>query len=176
MERLDELCALGDPLARLDQVIDWEVFVPVLEQIPRPAPKGPGGRPAYPPWLMFKALVIQSLYHLSDAQLEFQILDRLSFKRFLGLTDADPAPDEKTFWAFRQTLVRHGLVDQLFAIFYQVLDDQGLFARQGQIIDATLVEVPRPRRARRQPTVQPLLKSIPYEPPHQTLPQLTSFA
>ena len=99
---------------------------------------------------MFQALVIQSLYNLSDAQLQFPLVDRLSFKRFLGLTEADPAPDEKTFWAFRHTLTRHGLVDQRFATFRQAREEYGLLARQGQMIDATFVEVPRQRNSRRE--------------------------
>jgi len=149
-ERLEELHALGDPLARLDQIIDWTVFLPVIERLPRRTPKGPGGRPADPPLMRLKALVMQNLYSLSDAQLQFQIIDRLSFKRFLGLTEADSAPDEKTFWAFRDTLSRHGLVEPLFTTFHQALETKGMFARQGQIVDATLVEVPRQRNARRE--------------------------
>ena len=75
--RLEELHGMGDPLARLDQVIDWTLFEPVFARIPRAEPRGPGGRPPYRPLLMFKALVIQNLYQLSDAQFEFQITDRL---------------------------------------------------------------------------------------------------
>ena len=57
---------------------------------------------------MFEAMVIANLYQLSDQQLEFQTTDRLSFKRFLELSDADPSPDEKTFWAFREMLTTQG--------------------------------------------------------------------
>lgn len=91
--RLEKLRSMGDLLARLDEVIDWSLFEPVLERIPKTEPKGFGGRPAFAPVMMFKALVIQNLYQLGDQQLEFQITDRLSFKRFLGLTDADKSPD-----------------------------------------------------------------------------------
>ena len=87
-ERLEELHKMGDPLARLDSVIDWSVFEPMMGLIPKAEPKGPGGRPGFAPLLMFKVLVIGHLYNLSDAQLEFQITDRHSFKRFLGITDA----------------------------------------------------------------------------------------
>ena len=83
--------------ARLDEVIDWTLFAAVFERIPRIEPKGPGGRPPFVPLIMFKAMVLQSLYQLSDGQLQFQVTDRLSFKRFLGFTDADKAPDEKAF-------------------------------------------------------------------------------
>jgi IS5 family transposase len=146
--RLEELHAMGDPLARLDEVIDWTLFAAVFERLPKAEPKGLGGRPAFAPPMMFKALVIQNLYQLSDQQLEFQITDRLSFKRFLGLSDADQSPDEKTFGAFRETLTRHELIDPLFAIFHAALEAQGRFARKGQMVDATFVEVARQRNSR----------------------------
>jgi transposase, IS5 family len=146
--RLEELHAMGDPLARLDEVIDWTLFGPVFERLPRVEPKGLGGRPAFAPAMMFKALIIQSLYQLSDAQLEFQITDRLSFKRFLGLTDADASPDEKTFWAFRETLTKNQLSEPLFASFHAALEARGMFARKGQMVDATFVEVARQRNSR----------------------------
>jgi len=146
--RLDELHEMGDPLARLDEVIDWTLFEPVFGQIPKPEPKGLGGRPPFRPLLMFKALVIQNLYQLSDQQLEFQVTDRLSFKRFLALTDADKSPDEKTFWAFRETLTRHQLIEPLFERFHAALQSKGMFARKGQMVDATFVEVPRQRNSR----------------------------
>jgi len=146
--RLEELHELGDPLARLDQVIDWTRFEPVFERIPRAEPKGLGGRPAFRPLMMFKALVIQSLYNLSDQQLEFQTTDRLSFKRFLGLTDADKSPDEKTFWAFREILGANQLIEPLFELFHATLQSEGMFARKGQMVDASFVEVPRQRNSR----------------------------
>lgn len=147
-ERLEELHAMGDPLARLDEVVDWTLFEPVFARIPKAEPKGLGGRPAFRPLMMFKAIVIANLYQLSDQQLEFQTTDRLSFKRFLGLTDADQSPDEKTFWAFRETLTTHDLVEPLFAIFHAALEAQGMFARKGQMVDATFVEVARQRNSR----------------------------
>ncbi len=146
--RLEELHEMGDPLARLDEVIDWTLFASTLERIPQAEPKGLGGRPAFRPLMMFQALVIQNLYQLSDEQLEFQITDRLSFKRFLGLTDADKSPDEKTFWAFRETLTRHELIEPWFEVFHAALAAQGMFARKGQMVDATFVEVPRQRNSR----------------------------
>jgi transposase, IS5 family len=146
--RLEELHEMGDPLARLDEVIDWRLFDPVLERIPRAEPKAPGGRPPFAPALMFKALVIANLYQLGDAQLEFQVTDRHSFKRFLGLGDADKSPDEKTFWAFREMLTKSQLIEPLFAIFHAALEARGMFARKGQMVDATFVEVPRQRNSR----------------------------
>lgn len=139
---------MGDPLARLDEVVDWNLFEPVFARIPKEEPKGAGGRPPFAPQLMFKALIIQSLYQIGDLQLQFQITDRLSFKRFLGLSDADKSPDEKTFWAFRETLQRHDLFKPLFDLFHGSLEAKGMFARKGQMVDATFVEVPRQRNSR----------------------------
>src|SRR3954467_5937962 len=76
-----------------------------------------GGRPPYDPVLMFKVLVLQTLYTLSDDATEFQIRDRLSFMRFLGLGLEHPVPDAKTVWLFREQLTRAGAIEGLFATF-----------------------------------------------------------
>src|ERR1035437_949951 len=152
--RLAQIQSLGDPLAALNAVMDWTIFVPVLARIPRAEPKAPGGRPAYPPLTLFKILVLQSLYGLSDEQAQFQILDRRSFQHFLGLTEADPVPDQNTIREFREKLTRAELFSELFAAFNTRLTQQGFITRKGQIIDASFAtqsprHVPRPRRERR---------------------------
>ena len=88
------------------------------------------------------------MVNLSDAQLQFPATDRLSFKCFLSFTEADKAPDEKTIWAFREVLVTHGLRKRAFEGFNEGLEQRGLFARQGQMVAATFVEVPRQRNSR----------------------------
>ena len=139
---------MGDPLSALATIMDWTIFQPVLELIPSTAPKAPGGRPAYEPLMMFKILVIQSLYGLSDEQTQFQILDRRSFENFLGLSAADGVPDQNTIREFREKLTQAKLFDELFAAFNKRLTDQGFITRKGQIIDASFVEVPRQRNSR----------------------------
>jgi transposase, IS5 family len=146
--RLEQIHNLGDPLAALNAVMDWTIFVPVLARIPRAEPKAPGGRPAYLPLTLFKILVLQSLYGLSDEQAQFQILDRRSFQHFLGLTEADPVPDQNTIREFREKLTRAELFSELFAAFHTRLTQQGFITRKGQIIDASFVEVPRQRNRR----------------------------
>ena len=146
--RLDQIQGMGDPLAALNAIMDWTIFVPVLERIPRATPKAPGGRPAYEPLLMFKILVLQSLYGLGDEQTQFQILDRCSFHHFLGLSQADPVPDQNTIRDFREKLTRAELFSELFAAFHARLSARGFITRQGQIIDASFVEVPRQRNRR----------------------------
>jgi IS5 family transposase len=146
--RLEQIQDMGDPLSALSAVMDWTIFLSVLELIPRAAAKAPGGRPAYEPLMMFKILVIQSLYGLSDEQTQFQILDRRSFHHFLGLSEADGVPDQNTIREFREKLTKAELFDQLFAAFNTRLTDQGFITRKGQIIDASFVEVPRQRNSR----------------------------
>src|ERR1035437_3169405 len=146
--RLEQIQSLGDPLTALNAVMDWTIFDPVLARIPRAEPKAPGGRPAYLPRTLFKILVLQSLYGLSDEQAQFQILDRRSFHHFLGLTEADPVPDQNTIREFREKLTRAELFSELFAAFNARLTQQGFLTRKGQIIDASFVEVPRQRNRR----------------------------
>lgn len=106
------------------------------------------GRPPFDRLMMFKILILQSRYSLSDDQMEYQITDRLSFRRFLGLKSSDKVPDSKTIWIFRETLTREEIIEPLFYRFNQALDEQCIFARNGQMVDASIVEVPRQRNSR----------------------------
>jgi len=99
---------------------------------------------------MFKAIVLCALYNLSDEQFEYQLRDRLSFMRFLGLGLEDPAPDATTVWLYREQLVRAGVVEALFAAFDAYLKAQGWLAMGGQMIDASIVPVPKQRNTREQ--------------------------
>jgi len=145
MDRMSQIDRMGDPLANLNRIMNWDVFVPVLDEIPKAEPKGPGGRPAFHPMFMFKVLVLQSLYGLADEQTQFQILDRRSFHRFLGITDADNVPDQNTIREFREKLSKSGMFEELFSAFNNYLDKRGFITRKGHIADASFVEVPRQR-------------------------------
>jgi transposase, IS5 family len=112
-ERLKALSAAGDPLERLAQVIDFEVFRGDLEAALSRSDRARGGRPPYDAVLMFKVLVLQSLYTLSDDQTEYQLKDRLSFMRFVGLALHDPVPDAKTIWLYREQLARAGAAEKM---------------------------------------------------------------
>jgi len=147
-DRLKELSQLGDPLEKLNKVIDWESFRYSLSTIFKKEAKGPGGRPPYDYVLMFKVLILQRLYGISDAQAEYQIKDRLSFMRFLGLSLCDSIPDEKTIWLFRERLVQAKAIDTLFYRFTRKLEDKGLITREGSIVDASFVDVPRQRNSK----------------------------
>lgn len=148
-DRFGKLDALGDPLKALNKVVDWSVFEPILEKGLTKEKKSHAGRPiAFPPLLMFKVLILQSLYNLADAQTEFQIRDRFTFLRFLGLTPESRIPDEKTLWLFRESVKSRGLHDELFWTFTRFLETQGFEAKRGTVIDARIVEVPKQRNTR----------------------------
>ena len=99
-KKLDE----RDPLKHLNHLIDWEAFRSVVESARKQRDQGKGGRPPFDAILMFKTLILQHLYNISDDELEFQIRDRYSFCRFLGLSPEDKVPDAKTVWYFRRVL------------------------------------------------------------------------
>ncbi len=142
-ERLAALSRAGDPLERLSAVVDFALFRSVLDAALARSDRSRGGRPPYDAVLMFKVLVLQALYSLSDDACEFQIRDRLSFMRFLGLGLGDRVPDAKTIWLFREQLVQAKAIEKLFARFDDALHGAGYLAMGGQIIDATVVAAPR---------------------------------
>jgi IS5 family transposase len=147
---LEKLTELNDPLFKLNQYIDWNIFYNTLHKHYNKLDidKSKGGRPSFDRLMLFKALIIQSLYNLSDEQLEYQILDRNSFKRFMGLKKSDKVPDSRTYWAFREELIQNELVHELFEIFNTQLDRVGIIASEGRMIDASFVETPRQRNTR----------------------------
>jgi len=146
--RLEKISAKQDPLEKLNKYIDWQIFRPVLNQVFEKENKGKGGRPPYDYVMMFKILILQRYYNISDESVEYQILDRLSFMRFLNLTISDNVPDCNTVWLFRENLKNANAIEKLFLCFDKQLKEQGLLANEGSIIDASFVEVPRQRNNR----------------------------
>jgi IS5 family transposase len=132
MGRLPE----GHFLKKIDGQIDWRPFEKLMEPLYHPT----HGRPSHPPLVMFKALLLQQWYGLSDPGLEEAICDRLSFQRFLGLSLQDPVPDETRICRFRNMLAQAGLGEQLFGLLEEQLDAKELLVRRGSLIDATLVK------------------------------------
>jgi len=123
--RLKKLSKLGDQLEKLNSVIKWETFRPILKGVFAKEAKGAGGRPPYDYVLMFKILILQRLFNISDDQAEFQINDRMSFMRFLGLTLGEKVPDAKTIWNFRNELVMANVMESLFELFTRELEVRG---------------------------------------------------
>jgi IS5 family transposase len=124
--------------ARLEKIgglVDWSRFEGLLSKV-RP---GETGRPPYRALAMFKALLLQQWYGLSDPGLEEALGDRLSFRRFCGFALDETTPDETTLCRFRQALIAAGLSDRLLEELNRQLDGRGLMLKQGTMIDATLV-------------------------------------
>src|SRR6266540_2027889 len=127
-KRLEALSAKGDPLEAIDRLVPWESFRAEVEAVVLTSDelkKSSAGRKPFDALLMFRMLVLQALNNLSDEQVEYQVRDRLSFSRFLGLAIEDSIPDSTTLWLFREKL-----------------------AKGGQIIDASIVPVPTQRNSR----------------------------
>lgn len=135
-------------IRKLNGVIDWNIFYPDIAKAFSSVHKGPGGRPHYDYIMMFKVLVLQTLANLSDDQTELLILDRLTYRDFLGITSADEVPDAKTIWHFRETLSTDETMDRLFKRFYDMLELSKLKCKEGHIVDSTFYEVPRNRNTR----------------------------
>jgi IS5 family transposase len=142
-ERLDKIAA----------AVKWYRFEKLLRRL---KPEGPG-RPPCDALMMLKALLLQQWYGLSDAEIEEALNDRVSFRRFCGLSLQEPAPDHTTVCRFRNRVVAEGLAERLFSEFDRQLEAAGLVLKRGTMMDATLVEAAgaRPPRGREEQASDP---------------------
>lgn len=146
---LNAMQTMGNPLDQVSKLIDFEMFRSQLEEaLENKARKNNAGRKPFDPVLMFKILFLQRYYGLGDHNTQYQILDRLSFRDFLGIQTATDVPDEKTIWKYREALTSSGVYDNLFENFSSYMASQGLVFTEGKIIDASFVEAPRQRNTR----------------------------
>ena len=146
---MERLSAIGNPLEAITSVIDFELFRELLERkLLNTNKKNNAGAKPYDVVMLFKILILQRYYGLGDSQVEYQILDRTSFKIFLGLETGDKVPDEKTVWSFRERVTKTGLVEELFEQFTSFLEEQELIFNEGRLIDASFTVAPRQRNTR----------------------------
>src|SRR5437660_8472649 len=154
--RYESLDEKNDPLVAIAAMVPFESFRSKLKaalikgglRASEAERKNSAGRKPWDEVVIFKALVLQALYNLSDDQAEYQLRDHLSFMRFLGLGLEDAVPDAKTLWLYREALAKAGAVEELFDLFDGFLKNKGYLARGGQIIDATIVSAPKQRNSR----------------------------
>lgn len=139
---LEQVAATDHPLFRLNKLVEWERFMPIIHKALSREAKGPGGRPTYDRLMMFKIMVLKHLYNIPDGQMEQRLLGDLFFRVFLGLTFADPTPDEKTIWDYQNKLSEAGVILELFDAFDAQLQENGFIAKEGIILDATITPVP----------------------------------
>jgi transposase, IS5 family len=127
----------GSPaLERVSALVDWSGFERALAGLREEGP----GRPGYRPLLLFKALLLQAWYGLSDADLEFRLGDSLTFGRFVGLSLEDEVPDQTTLCRFRNRLIERRLLEKLFDELDRQLEGAGVVLKQGTMLDATLID------------------------------------
>src|SRR3981081_1945790 len=154
--RYESLTEKNDPLVAIAAMVPFESFRPKLHtalikgELRRSEAerRNSAGRKPWDEVVIFKALVLQALYNLSDDQAEYQLRDRCSFMRFLGLELEDAVPDAKTLWLSRAALAKAGAVEELFDLFDGFLKNKGYLARGGQIIDATIVSASKQHNSR----------------------------
>lgn len=133
---------LGGPLAEIEAHIDFAAMAAEVDRVaPRPVSRQ-GGLPPFPTETMVRIPVLKRLYTLSDEQMEYQLLDRMSYQRFCGLSDSASIPDRTTTWTFENRIGEAGARAIFEGVEKQLLK-AGFIARGGQIIDATLVPAPK---------------------------------
>lgn len=148
--RFEKLTQLGNPLEQLTKIVNWHIFTPVLDKaIPRSI-SSKGGRPPYSNLLMFKVLIIKRMYNLSLDQTEYQINDRISFMRFLGLGMGDRVPDAKTIWLYEDLLSKSEVGKELFDLFFEEIAKNGYVTKTGSIVDASFIEAPKRKNTKEQ--------------------------
>jgi IS5 family transposase len=136
------------PLDRIAGLVRWDRFARRLGGLRQQGP----GRPAWPPLVLFKALLVGALYGLSERELEAALADRLSFRRFIGLSYEEAVPDHSVLNRFRSLLVEQRLFDALFGELDGQLEVAGLMVKRGTMLDATVIpSVSRPGRASADP-------------------------
>jgi transposase, IS5 family len=122
-------------LERMAGLIDWAEIDALLGQLR----SGRMGAPSYPVLVLFKALLLQQWYSLSDPQLEEGLADRLSFRRFIGLSLTEQVPDHSTLWRFRERLAQSGLAERAFTTIAGQIERAGFVLKRGTLIDASLI-------------------------------------
>lgn len=138
----EQIDRLGDPLTEIGSHVDFAALAAEVDRVaPRPV-SAQGGRPPFPTETMVRIVVLKRLYNLSDEQLEYQLLERLSYQRFCGLAQAMNIPDRTTIWTFENRIGEAGAKALFDGVSHQLLR-QGYIARGGQIIDATLIPAPK---------------------------------
>jgi len=145
--QLERLSNMGDPLEKINEIIDWEMFRKPIEDRIRTSDKSKGGRPPYDSVFMFKITMLQDWNNTSDENTEYLINDRLTFQRFLGMELGEKAPDRNTIWNFKEQMGEEGM-RILFDLFNQFLESSGVITHKGSLVDASFVDVPKQRNTR----------------------------
>jgi len=131
-----KIVGLGNKLGEIRDIIDWEKFRPIISDMYQDN-KEIGGRPHNDEILMIKMLILAGWHGLSDYEVEFLAIDRLSFRHFLGYPDK--IPDRSTIWAFKEKLTNNGKIHLIWEELQRQLDEQGYSIKRGTIQDASII-------------------------------------
>lgn len=129
-------------LKRVNEIVDFS-FIAELHNKLHTSERG---RQPYDSTILFKGILLQQWFGLSDAELEELTYDRQSFREFLGITADSDIPDETTTCKFRKELMERGLDKQFFSEVEVQLKSNNVKVTKGKIVDATMSEVPKGRK------------------------------
>lgn len=135
----------GAFLQKMEEIVPWKE---IGDELDGALYDGHMGRPGFPVHVLVKALFLEMWYGLSDPELEEQVMDRVSFQRFLGVRNRTDIPDETTVCRFRSKLVELHAEEELFAIVQNMIDAHGLRVNRGTIVDATIIDAPKGRNGK----------------------------
>jgi IS5 family transposase len=141
---VDGQCPKNRFLEEMTQVVPWDLFSVELNRF---ILRKQGGRPPYDLLLLFKMHLLQVWFALSDEACEYMVRDRLSFRRFLGITIDATIPDATTLENFRHDFepIAENVLSKLDGYF----QEKGLLLKEGNMVDATFIQAnSRPHKDR----------------------------
>ena len=134
---VSHLTEMGNPIESISKVIGFEMFYEIFEsRLLNTSKKNNAGAKPFDVAMMFKIMILERYYNLGDKQVDYQIVDRMSFKKFQGIETGDKVPDEKTIWAFRERLTQTASVEELFELFISHLEVYTFVIKQEEPRDA----------------------------------------
>ena len=139
-------------LSQIDLIVDWKPLCAIIEKAYTKGRKH-NGRPCHSPLVLFKVELLRTWYGLSDAEVESQVNDRLSFSRFVGIALDDVCPDSTSLCRFRKAMVAAAVYDDLLNELNRQLEQRGVLVKRGAIVDASITDSPRRPRGRKEYTV-----------------------
>ena len=145
--QLERLSKLGDTLEKINAAIDWEMFRAAIVKRIRKEDYSKGGRPPTDEILIFKITLLQDWNQTGDDSTEYLVNCRLDWQRFLGMELGEKSPDAKTLWLFKEQMGKEGM-REMFELFNKKLQGLGVVKREGTLIDASFVDVPKQRNTR----------------------------
>ena len=136
-----KVCPDNKFLEEMNEIVPWEEIQIFFDKHLKyqKMNKKKAGRPSYPVMLMFKIHLLQQWHDLSDAQAEYMINDRLSFRKFLGLGIESKVPDSTTIENFRHLMEEKNWGEKLVKLFDEYFVSMGLIRKEGNIVDATFM-------------------------------------